>query len=146
MEELKSKLQQMKLVKGDGMKMIKKIESIIVLVLMSFALSGCNNATVKVNTAETYPTPDELVVNLENADFEVESFDSFEELEIETTRIKATKGKQYLDICYNVLSSEDSEEIAEYYKANYNNYKLVRNADIVFCCSSEYVKEVAGLW
>lgn len=140
----------------DGKMSVKKEKSVkkyrsrvgtILLLLLAFALSGCGrHSTIEVITEEkVYPEPDEVIGNLEAAGFEVESFGMFEELELETTRIKAVKGKEYLDICYHVPSEKDLDAIIEYYTDNYKQYNLVSNADIVFCYSGESVKTDAGL-
>lgn len=145
--------------------MIKKINnknrkktSAILLLLLAVNLSGCSNpAKVKELNAyleeayteteeETYPQSDELTNRLEEAGYQTERFDSFDELGLDIDRVKASKDEQYLDICYNVANDEDVETIMDYYMEHYEKYNLVNNDGTVYCYSSETVMEDAGLW
>lgn len=88
---------------------------------------------------------DAVAESLESAGFEVERSGVFEGLDIETTRIKAVNGDDYLDICYHVPSADDMDEIVTYYTQNYKKYNLVSGTDVVYCYSSDSVEETAGL-
>ncbi len=125
---------------------MKKLSFVILFVLV-FAVSGCGkSSTVKIVTEEkTYPEPDEVVGNLENAGYTVERSEGLEGLEVETDRIKAVKGDEYIDICYNVSSVTDMDMIIEYYMDCYEKYNLVSDTEIVFCYSNDGVLESAGL-
>lgn len=120
---------------------------VTIMLLIAFSLTGCGNqSTVKlIEEKQTYPEPETVAANLEEAGFEVERFDSFEELGIEALRIKALKDDEYIDICYNVPSENDLDAVIEYYMGNYEKYNLVSNVDLVFCYSSENVVKEAGL-
>ena len=126
-----------------------KIRKIIIIsmILIVVLLSGCGRqSTVKlIEEKKTYPEPETVINSLEESGFQVECFDNFEELGIETTMIKAIRDEEYIDICYDVLTENDLDEIIEYYTSNYKKYNLVSNVDLVFCYSSEAVAEEAGL-
>ncbi len=125
---------------------MKKL-GIAVLVMMMIALVGCGGqSTVKIIEEErTYPEPDAVVSSLEDAGFTVEKSESIAEAGVEATRIKAVNGEEYLDVCYNVASSEDMDKIVEYYTGSYKKYNLVSDDKVVYCYSSESVVESAGL-
>lgn len=120
---------------------------IVVLLVLVFTISGCGNgSTIKIITEEKiYPQPDTVISNLENAGYTVERSGGFEGLDVETDRIKAINGDEYIDICYNVSSTADMDMIIEYYMDNYKKYNLVSDTDIVFCYSNDSVVESAGL-
>lgn len=117
------------------------------LLLLTLLLSGCGSksASELIEEKKSYPEPQEVISNLEENNYQVESYESFEDLGINAVRIKAVKDDEYLDICYDVLSEDDLNKIIEYYVENYKNYNLISNVDIVFCYSSEIVIENAGL-
>ncbi len=125
---------------------MKKLSFVILFVLV-FAVSGCGkSSTVKIVTEEkTYPEPDEVAGNLENAGYTVERSEGLEGLEVKTDRIKAVNGDEYIDICYNVSSVTDMDMIIEYYMDCYEKYNLVSDTEIVFCYSNDVVLESAGL-
>ena len=120
---------------------------IVVLLLLVFTISGCGkSSTIKIVTEEkTYPEPDTVISNLENAGYTVERSEGIEGLDVETDRIKAMNGDQYIDVCYNVASMADMDMIIEYYTGNYKKYNLVSDTNIVFCYSDDSVVESAGL-
>lgn len=124
-----------------------KKSGLAILLVMALALTGCGTqSTVKVVTEEkTYPEPDEVVGNLESAGFTVERYEEFEELDIVTTRIKASNGDDYLDICYYVGDDADIDAIVEYYIGNYKQYNLVSDSSVVYCYSGDDVVDIAGL-
>ncbi len=120
---------------------------IAVMMLAMSALTGCGGqSTVKIVEEErTYPEPDEVASSLEDAGFTVEKSESIAEAGVEATRVKAVKDDEYLDVCYNVASSDDMDKIVEYYTGNYKKYNLVSDDEVVYCYSSESVVESAGL-
>lgn len=120
---------------------------IAVMMLAMSALAGCGGqSTVKIVEEErTYPGPDEVAGSLEDAGFTVEKSESIAEAGVEATRVKAVKDDEYLDVCYNVASSDDMDKIVEYYTGNYKKYNLVSDDEVVYCYSSESVVESAGL-
>lgn len=137
-----------------------KITGITILLLLtftlSFTLSGCgkNGATQNgdgetmeyVPEEKVYPEPDDVGDHLEAEGYEVERFDSFEELGIEVTRVKAEKDGKYLDVCYNAASIDDLNAIIEYYVGNYAQYNLMSDTDkgIVYCYSDESIVKDIG--
>lgn len=120
---------------------------IVVLLVLVFAVSGCGeSSTVKIVTEEkTYPEPEEVISSLENAGYTVERSEGIEDPEVQADRIKAVNGDEYIDICYNVSSTADMDQIIEYYMDQYEKYNLVSDTKIVFCYSNEAVVESAGL-
>ncbi len=120
---------------------------VAVLLVLLTVPAGCGaRPTVEIVAEEkTYPEPDAVAESLESAGFEVERSEVFEGLDIETTRIKAVNGDDYLDICYHVPSADDMDEIVTYYTQNYKKYNLVSGTDVVYCYSSDSVEETAGL-
>ena len=140
------------------MKIFKRIVSIVCLILIA-ALTGCGDAkkaeeinsyleenySAPASQEETYPESESLLVILEEAGFTTEKFDRFEEIGIETERIKAAKDEEYLDICYNVSVEEDVQKIIEYYMQNYNKCNLLNDEGTIICYSSDSVMEQAGL-
>lgn len=112
-------------------------------------LAGCGaNNDKKVEAAreeKVYPEEKEVAASLEEAGFEVEQTDDFAELDLKVSRIKAVKGEEYLDLCYDVVSDEDSDRIVEYYSQSYQKYNLVVDEETVYCYSSESVLQSAGL-
>ncbi len=120
---------------------------IAVMMLAMSTLTGCGGqSTVKIVEEErTYPEPDEVANSLEDAGFTVEKSESIAEAGVEATRVKAVKDDEYLDVCYNVASSDDMDKIVEYYTGNYKKYNLVSDDEVVYCYSSESVVESAGL-
>lgn len=126
-----------------------KAKRICIMVMMAaaLALTGCGGqSTVKIIQEEkTYPEPDTVADSLEAAGFTVEKSESLTDAGVEATRVKAVKDEEYLDICYNVASSDDMNKIVEYYTENYKKYNLVSDDDVVYCYSSEAVTEAAGL-
>lgn len=127
--------------------MEKKGICIALLVLAMSALAGCGGqSTVKIVEEErTYPDSDAVAGSLEDAGFTVEKSEGIAEIGVEATRIKAVNGNEYLDVCYNVASSDDMNKIVEYYTGNYKKYNLVSDNEVVYCYSSESVLESAGL-
>lgn len=119
----------------------------ILLLLIMLVIPGCGDqSTIKVVTEKkTYPELDEVASNLENAGFEVERYGSFEEAGVGATRIKAEKDDEYLDLCYDVESRTDLDTIINYYMGNYKRFNLVSDEDVVYCYSSDFVIESAGL-
>lgn len=138
------------------MKPVKTLAAACILLMT--ILTGCSDAkqAKEINTyleehysapeEETYPVAEDLTARLEEAGFETTKTDRFEELDIETVRIKASKDEQYLDICYNVSDEQDVQKIIEYYMSNYDRCNLTNNEGTVFCYSSDSVMEQAGLW
>lgn len=126
----------------------------VMILAMAIAVSGCGGDTAAKEAAEQakreeepYPEADAIVSTLKEAGFEVEKSDSFEELGINVTRITAVNGEEYLDLCYDIASSDDQDKIVEYYTStdSYRNYNLVSDDNVVYCYSSESVIESAGL-
>ena len=140
------------------MKIFKRIVSIVCLILIA-ALTGCGDAkkaeeinsyleenySAPASQEETYPESESLLGILEEAGFTTEKFDRFEEIGIETERIKAAKDEEYLDICYNVSVEEDVQKTIEYYMQNYNKCNLLNDEGTIICYSSDSVMEQAGL-
>ena len=125
-----------------------RLTVIFLLMVMSMTLlSACGFGKAEEIPEEKLGFPDsqEVINNLEENNYEVETFETFEDLGIQTTRIKAVKGEEYLDVCYDVASDDDINRIIEYYSDNYVNYNLISNVDIVICYSSESVVKDAGL-
>lgn len=124
-----------------------KKTGIVILLLLVFTISGCGqSSTVKIITEEkTYPDPDTVAGNLEDAGYTVERSETFEGLDIEAVRIKAVNGDEYIDICYDVSAMADMDKIIEYYMDDYKKYNLVSDTGIVFCYSSDEAVESAGL-
>ena len=120
---------------------------IALLVLAMSALAGCGRqSTGKIVEEErTYTDPDTVAGSLEDAGFTVERSEGIAEIGVEATRIKAVNGNEYLDVCYNVASSDDMDKIVEYYTGNYKKYNLVSDNEVVYCYSNESVLESAGL-
>lgn len=112
-----------------------------------FILAGCGGQSAAEIPEEerVYPEPDAVVSSLEEAGFTVEKSESIEEAGVEATRIKAVNGDEYLDVCYNVASSDDMNKIVEYYADSYKKYNLVSDEEVVYCYSSESVIRSAGL-
>lgn len=114
-------------------------------------LSGCGAdaaAEEQAKREETpYPQAAEVVSALEEAGFEVEQSDDFEELGINVTRITAINGEECLEVCYDIASEDDREKIVDYYTSadRYRKYSLVSDDEIVYCYSSESMAESAGL-
>lgn len=143
---------------------LKKTGISILLLLtftLLFTLSGCGkNDTMEVADKEVpdedaaeyipegkvYPEPDDVGDYLEEEGYEVERFNSFEELEIDVTRVKAEKDGKYLDICYDVASLDDLNTIIEYYVGSYAQYNLVSDTEkgIVYCYSDESIVKDIG--
>ncbi|MCM1266877.1 MAG: hypothetical protein NC302_03155 [Bacteroidales bacterium] len=94
---------------------------------------------------KTYPDLDAVAESLEDAGFTVERAESVAEAGVEAERVKAVKGEEYLDICYNIASDEDRDKIVEFYTGNYQKYNLVSDDEVVYCYSSEWVLETVGL-
>ena len=111
-------------------------------------LAGCGgNNEEKVEAAreeQVYPEEKDVVASLEEAGFEVEQTDDFAELDLDVSRIRAVKGEEYLDLCYDV-ASDASDNIVEYYAQSYQKYNLVVDEETVYCYSSESVLQSAGL-
>lgn len=138
------------------MKILKKIVSIVCLVFVT-TLTGCGDAkkAEEINSyleenysapaQENYPESESLLNTLEEAGFTAEKFDRFEELEVDTVRIKATKDEEYLDICYNVSGEENIQKIIEYYMQNYVKCNLLNDEGTIICYSSDSVMEQTGL-
>ncbi len=120
---------------------------IVILAVVMLTLSGCGSrpVTEDVGRESTYPEADEVAANLEAAGFAVESFESFEELGLNVSRIKAVNGEDYLDICYDVTSAEDIGRIEEHYQGSYEKYNLMSDDEMICCYSSESVLQSAGL-
>ena len=126
----------------------------VMILAVAVAMSGCGNDTAAKEAVEQaqreeepYPEADTVVSTLEEAGFAVEKSDSFEELGINVTRITAVNGEEYLDLCYDIASADDQDKIVGYYTStdSYRNYNLVSDDNVVYCYSSEYVIESAGL-
>lgn len=140
------------------MKIFKRIGSIVCLIFIA-ALTGCSDAkkAEEINSyleenysapapqEETFPESESLLGILKEAGFTAEKFDRFEELEVDTVRIKATKDEEYLDICYNVSGEEHIQKIMEYYMQNYDKCNLLNNEGTIICYSSDSVMEQTGL-
>ena len=143
---------------------LKKTGITVLLLLtftLSFALSGCGKQETDENAAgntgggaieyvpeeKVYPEPDDVGDQLEDAGYDVERFDSFEELGIAVTRVKAEKDGKYLDICYNAASIDDLNTIIEYYVGSYAKYNLMSDTEkgIVYCYSDESIVKDIGL-
>lgn len=120
---------------------------VVMLTVMMLTLSGCGvqSEAENVGRESTYPEADEVAANLEEAGFDVESLESFEELGLNVSRIKAVNGEDYLDICYEVPSAEDMGRIAEHYRGSYEKYNLMSDDEMICCYSSESVLQSAGL-
>lgn len=119
--------------------------ALFALLAAAFSLTGCGSEQPPEEKLD-FPEPEEVISSLEEEGYQVESFDDFEELDsIKVTRIKAVKGESYLDVCYNVASEDELNKIIEYYSANYKNYNIFSNIDIVFCYSDEDVVQIADL-
>lgn len=139
------------------MKIFKRIVSIVCLLFVA-ALTGCGDAkkAEEINSyleenysapaqEESYPESESLLSILEEAGFTAEKFDRFEELGVETERIKAAKEEEYLDICYNVSGEENVQKIIEYYMQNYEKCNLLNDEGTIICYSSDSVIEQTGL-
>ena len=123
-----------------------RVPFITVLLFLTLLFSGCGSSPADVTEEKKdYPKSQEVINNLEENGYQVETFDTFEELGINTTRIKAVKDEEYLDVCYDVSSTDELNEIIEFYSSNYKKYNLISNVDMVFCYSSEVVIENSGL-
>ena len=68
---------------------------VVMLTVMMLTLSGCGvqSEAENVGRESTYPEADEVAANLEEAGFDVESLESFEELGLNVSRIKAVNGE-----------------------------------------------------
>ncbi len=130
---------------------------IVTILSLTIILSGCSSPvtdesligepeSVSESEEPEYPGASEIISSLETAGYEVEQFETFEELNVEATRVKASKEEEYLDICFGTLSVDNSNAIAEYYMENYKQANLVNNDQAIFCYSSQTVLDDAGLW
>lgn len=140
------------------MKIANRITVAVCFLLMT-ALTGCSDArkAAEINSylaenysapaeeEETYPEPDDLISTLEESGFTAEKFGSFEELGINTVRIKASEDEEYLDVCYNVSDEESAQKIIDYYIQNYDKCNLLNDEGTIICYSSESVIKQAGL-
>lgn len=140
---------------------MKKISRIVITVcfLLMTVLTGCGDAkkAAEINSyleenysapaeeEESYPEPEDLVSTLEESGFTAEKMDSFEELGIETVRIKASEDEEYLDVCYNVSDEESARKIIDYYMQNYDKCNLLNDEGTIICYSSDSVIKQAGL-
>ncbi len=119
--------------------------ALCILLLAAAVFAGCGQKQPQERKLE-FPTAEEVAESMEEQGYEVERFDSFEELDsLKTTRIKAVQGEKYLDICYGVETEDDINRIIDYYSSNYKNYNLFSNVDTVFCYSGQDVIQTAGL-
>lgn len=132
----------------EGIVQMKRKGVAVALVVMC-ALAGCgtdNGKEVEAAREErVYPEEKDVVACLEEAGFEVEQTEDFEELDLAVSRVRAVKDGEYLDLCYDVASEDDSDKIVEYYTQSYQKYNLVIDDETVYCYSSESVLQSAGL-
>ena len=132
--------------------MKRKKLGIAIMLIMVFVLSGCGasgkaTAEQAKREEEPHPEPDAVVDALEQAGFEVEQEDSFEELGIQAKRITAENGGEYLDICYDISTVEDQDQIVAYYTNtdSYSKFSLVSEKGVVYCYNSDTALQSAGL-
>lgn len=97
-----------------------------------------------VKPEEIVPSQEELTENLTEAGYTVDTFDSVFDTEVACSRIYASKGEAFLDICYN-LNPETCEDVFEMFEEQYHTYYiLAMNGNFVYCISDNTTFKKAG--
>lgn len=92
------------------------------------------------------PTKENLVKNLEDAEYTLTAYTSIGDSTLSIDRIVAEKDSKFIDITYG-LSSKEADEIFKIYCDIYednNYYILARNGNYVYCVKDKKTFSKAG--
>lgn len=122
------------------------------VILSAFALvstaTGCGDSKNSgiPEPDKIVPAKNELVENLSNDGYSVETFDTIFDTDFSGERVYAEKGKKYIDICYG-LSSSDAEKLFPIYEDKYKSndyYIIAQNGNYVYAISDKSTFKSSG--
>ncbi|NLU51618.1 MAG: hypothetical protein GXX10_01965 [Clostridiaceae bacterium] len=98
----------------------------------------------EIKPEDAVPKKEQLLQNLENKGYHIEYYDTVFDTDISCYRIYASKGNEFIDICYD-LTDENAETAFYEYENNYDDYYLMAmNGTYVYCISDKKVFKDAG--
>lgn len=90
---------------------------------------------IPASVDDIIPAKDALIEALREKGYEVEEFVTALDSEMPALRVYASKGLQFVDICYG-LTEEQAKEVLPRYEAAYEKYILMaQNENYVYCIS-----------
>ncbi len=128
--------------------MRKNIFVCILVLVLSFLITGCGSGSVGTNMPDPdkiVPQRDTLIRNLEDGGYTIEELTTVEGSDLIVDRVMAEKDEKFIDIVYG-LSSEDSSKVFELYSKLYPDdyYILAQNGNYVYCVSDKQTFSRAG--
>lgn len=92
------------------------------------------------------PPENKLVDNLTDNGYSVETFDTILDTDFSGKRVYAEKGDKYIDICYE-LSTSDAETLFSTYEDKYQSgdyYIIAQNGNYVYAVSDKKTFKISG--
>jgi len=103
-----------------------------------------SDGVISTKPEEAVPQKEQLLQNLGKKGYNIEYFDTVFDSDISCYRILATKGNDFIDICYD-LTDENAEQAFREYEKKYEEYYLMAmNGTFVYCISDKKVFKDAG--
>jgi len=103
-----------------------------------------SNGVEETRPEDAVPQKEQLLQNLKDKGYDIEYYDTVFDSDISCYRIYATKGKEFIDICYG-LTEENAETAFYEYEKRYDKYYLMAmNGTFVYCISDKKVFKDAG--
>lgn len=88
---------------------------------------------------DVVPSYETLIQNLTDEGYDIQEETSALDCDVSARRVIATKGKKYIDICYE-LQEEDLDMVFTKYREKYEDtsfYVLAQNGNFVYCISDK---------
>ncbi len=129
----------------------RKFKIIIILILVTVGLvygvmSEDRNYGVISEAGDNVPSYEILVQNLTQEGYSIQEEIQALDCDVKAKRVIATKGKKYIDICYE-LEAEDVDLVFEKYREKYEDtsfYILAQNGKFVYCVSDKKTFKKSG--
>jgi hypothetical protein len=96
--------------------------------------------------SKTDRTVERIKKNFKKEGYTITEYDTILD-DIKVTRVLATKGSSYYDVCFNVVDS-DIDKVNDFYATTYSDfYKLNSNSGkgLAICCGDKAAYDIAGI-
>lgn len=121
---------------------------ILVVIILTLVIGGMQRkpqGSIQ-GPEDVVPSYEVLVQNLTNEGYEIHEETNALDCDVTAKRVIATKGKKYIDICYE-LEEEDVDAVFKKYQEKYENtsfYVLAQNGNFVYCVSDKKTFKKSG--
>jgi uncharacterized lipoprotein NlpE involved in copper resistance len=110
----------------------------------SYGEVNIGEKSVAFNADDIVPSKEELIGNLEKAEFAVSEYDNALSFAYGAECIHAEKDGHFVDICYSLSVENAPEAFASYEKVYEDYYVLAQNGPYVYVVSDAETFELAG--